>query len=172
MTGRRRKVLVVWATAAAAMIAAAAVAGQNPTAAGSPRSQASPRPAPCHTMHTPALPAVSGPCLNHSGADGFAIGVCTHILNPTQVQPDIYINTTGNTNACTLEIELWSDNGYGKLSDHLTNDCTTTHQTGTTYTCDPTHGTTQTMHADAYLRTSHGQYRIGPGKTIQLTCTP
>ncbi len=146
---------------------------EPPQASTSPASRPADRgaAAPPAAQGTSSLPSGST-CLDHSGADGFAIGVCTHILNPTQVQPDIYINTTGNTNACTLEIELWSDNGYGKLSDHLTNDCTTTHQTGTTYTCDPTHGTTQTMHADAYLRTSHGQYRIGPGKTIQLTCPP
>lgn len=123
----------------------------------------------CSILATPAQAAST--CQNHN-ADGFNIGVCANQLSISSAKPDIYINNVGTTSGCSIEIELWSDNGYGKLSDKVSHDCTTKYQYGNTYTCDPKHGYSETVHADAYLRTSDGGFRVGQSKSVQLICYP
>jgi hypothetical protein len=124
---------------------------------------------------TPAHAAST--CVDHNGIDGFNIGVCVNAFpHPVQTTaiPEIYINKTGNTANCSIEIELWSENGFGRLTHRTTYNCSTypRPQQGYRYGCDPRHGYGESVHADAYLHTSHGGFRVGRSLTAGLICYP
>ena len=124
------------------------------------------------TCSIPATPAqAASTCQNHN-ADNVNIGVCANQFSTSSVKPDIYLNHAGTTSECSIEIDLWSDNGYGKLSDKVSHGCTTKHQEDDTYTCDPEHGCSEKVHADACLRTRDGGFRVGRSDSVPLTCYP
>ena len=105
-------------------------------------------------------------CVNHA-VDGFSFGVCVNQLQTTfDARAELYVNAT-NPNAlrgCSVELELWDENGGGRLEDTV-RDCTTRFQPGQTYAngC-----TTHTVHADAYLHAANGGFRVGPSASVTI----
>jgi hypothetical protein len=109
-------------------------------------------------------------CVNHS-VDGFGFGVCVNQLQTTfDARAELYINST-NPNVlkgCSIEVELWDENGGGRLED-TTRDCTTHWQYGQTYAngCTP-----HVVHADAYLHAANGGFRVGPSASVTIQPHP
>ena len=108
-------------------------------------------------------------CKRHYNIDGFAIGTCVNwVLTPYQAQPQIWVDKIGNTQGCSIEIELWSEDGHGKVSDSYGSCTDRDPQYGFMYNLQYANRDFDTVHADAYLRTSHGGFRVGASGSIYL----
>ena len=119
---------------------------------------------------TPASAATT--CKTHK-VDGVSIGVCADLQSTYyDVEGVVYINTSNkytNTDKCNLYIELWSEDGQGKVASDWS-PCTS---------ANPRHGSlfridcsakysSMKVHADAYLEATNGNFRVGPSATVTI----
>lgn len=119
---------------------------------------------------TPASAAST--CKTHS-VDGVSIGVCADTLSTNyDVQGVVYVNSVNqytNNAQCTLYVELWSEDGQGKLESDPLPCWVTSRQFGQTFQipCNAPYSSMK-VHADAYLEATNGNFRVGPSATVTI----
>jgi hypothetical protein len=111
-------------------------------------------------------------CKTHS-VDGVSIGVCADTLGTNyEVQGAVYVNSTNkytNTDKCSLYVELWSEDGQGKIESDWVTCVGSNRQHGSNFRIDcGASYSSMKVHADAYLEATNGNFRVGPSATVTI----
>ena len=118
----------------------------------------------------PAAAYAASTCQTHN-VDGFSIGMCVNQIGTNDwAEPDMYVNSVNANalNGCYIELELWSENGNGRVA-HTNVPCTQGYHAGDQWT--PCYYD-QVVHADGYLHAANGGFRIGPSASVTIKENP